>query len=199
MKPRFFPTRAAFRAWLETHHEKAKELSVGFYRATSGKPSITWPEAVEEALCFGWIDGVRHKLDEISYTNRFTPRRPTSNWSAINVAKVKQLLAEGRMTPAGLRAYELRTPEKTGVYSFERNEAARLEPADEKRLRSNKKAAAFFDAQAPWYRRTTTHWVVSAKRPETRRKRLDQLIACCAAGEPIPQLDRRPRAAKPKK
>src|SRR5688572_9956723 len=130
-KPTFFATPAAFRAWLERHHETAKELLVGFYKTNSGKPSITWPQSVDEALCFGWIDGVRKSLGPDAYTIRFTPRKPKSIWSAINVDKVAQLKKLGKMRPAGLRAFAHRTAERTGVYSFERNRAAELTPAQE--------------------------------------------------------------------
>jgi uncharacterized protein YdeI (YjbR/CyaY-like superfamily) len=190
MKPTFFATPAEFRAWFEANHLSAKELLVGFYKRGSGKPSITWPESVDEALCFGWIDGVRKSVDDDAYTIRFTPRKRTSIWSAINVAKVAALETLGRMTPAGRRAFEARTPERTGVYSFERNAAAELGAEDEQRLRANAKAAEFFDAQAPWYRRTAIHWVISAKREETRQRRLDQLIADSAAGRTIGPLRR---------
>jgi uncharacterized protein YdeI (YjbR/CyaY-like superfamily) len=189
-KPTFFATPAAFRAWLERHHETAKELLVGFYKTNSGKPSITWPQSVDEALCFGWIDGVRKSLGPDAYTIRFTPRKPKSIWSAINVDKVAQLKKLGKMRPAGLRAFAHRTAERTGVYSFERHRAAKLTPAQESALRANRKAAAFFDAQAPWYRRTVTHWVISAKREETRQRRLKLLIADSAAGRTIGPLTR---------
>jgi uncharacterized protein YdeI (YjbR/CyaY-like superfamily) len=190
VKPTFFATPAEFRRWLETHHGAEKELSVGFYKTKSGKPSITWPQSVDEALCFGWIDGVRRSLGEEAYTIRFTPRRPTSIWSAINVARVAELERLGKMTPAGRRAFAARTPERTGVYSFERNTAAKLEPEQEALFRANARATAFFEAQAPWYRRTATHWVISAKRPETRARRLAQLIEDCAAGRTIGPLTR---------
>ncbi len=190
MKPRFFATPAAFRAWLEARHETAKELLVGFHKKASGKTSITWPESVDEALCFGWIDGVRRRLDETAYTIRFCPRRPTSIWSAVNVARVAELTSLQRMRPAGLRAFALRTPERTGIYAFERHEAATLTPAQEKTLRANRRAAAFFDAQPPGYRKTAIHWVVSAKREETRERRLQHLIANSAAGQRIGPLRR---------
>ena len=195
MKPTFFATPAEFRAWFEANHHSAKELLVGFYKRGSGKPSISWPESVDEALCFGWIDGVRKSIDEDAYTIRFTPRKPTSIWSAINVAKVAALETLGRMTPAGRRAFASRTPERTGVYSFERSSAAVLGPDDEQRLRANPQAAKFFDAQPPWYQRTSIHWVVSAKRDETRRRRLDQLIADSAQGRTIGPLTRTPARA----
>ena len=187
-KPKFFATPAAFRAWLEAHHETDQELLVGFYKKDSGKPSITWPESVDEALCFGWIDGVRRSHSEEAYTVRFTPRKPTSVWSAINVAKVEAMKKSGKMPPAGLRAYAARTAEKTGVYSFERSAAAVLPPDQERKLRGNRKAAAFFDAQPPWYRRTSIHWVISAKREETRERRLAELIGESAAGRRIGPL-----------
>jgi len=195
MKPTFFATPAEFRAWFEANHQSAKELLVGFYKRGSGKPSISWPESVDEALCFGWIDGVRKSIDEDAYTIRFTPRKSTSIWSAINVAKVAALETLGRMTPAGRRAFASRTPERTGVYSFERSSAAVLRPDEEQRLRANAKAAAFFDAQPPWYRRTSIHWVSSAKRDETRSRRLEQLIADSAQGRTIGPLTRASKSA----
>jgi len=181
-EPRFFATPEAFRRWLSTHHGTERELLVGYYKKGSGKPSITWPESVDEALCFGWIDGVRKSLSDEAYCIRFTPRKPTSIWSAINVARVSELEKLGKLTEAGRRAFAARTPERTGVYSFERKKAAVFSAADEQRLRADAAAAEFFDAQPPWYRRTATHWVISAKREETRQRRLDQLIADSAAG-----------------
>ncbi len=192
MKPTFFPSPAELRAWLEEHHETKRELLVGYYKTKTKKPSITWPQSVDEALCFGWIDGVRRSLGEEAYTIRFTPRRPTSIWSAINVARVAELTKLGRMRPAGLRAFAARTPERTGVYSFERSAAAVLSPAEEKVLRANRKARAFFESQAPWYRRTAIHWVISVKRDETRARRFAQLLADSAAGKTIPPLTRKP-------
>lgn len=188
MKPTFFATPEDFRAWLEAHHATEKELLVGFYKRGSKKQSITWPESVDEALSFGWIDGVRKSLGDDAYTIRFTPRKPTSIWSAINVARVNALMKAGRMRPAGIAAFEKRTPERTGVYSFERNEAAKLTAEEEEQLRKNKKAMAFWEAKPPWYRRAATHWIVSPKREETRKKRLEQLVACAAEGVDIPPL-----------
>jgi len=190
LSPRFFSTPAAFRAWLQAHHQTEKELLVGFHKKGSGKPSMSWPESVDEALCFGWIDGVRRSLGDDAYTIRFSPRRPGSIWSANNVKKVAQQKKLGNMSAAGLRAFAARKPERTGVYSFERDQAASLTPAQETALRANRKAAAFFDAQAPWYRRAALHWVVSAKREETRDRRLEQLIAHSAAGRTVPPLTR---------
>jgi uncharacterized protein YdeI (YjbR/CyaY-like superfamily) len=189
-KPSFFATPGDFRAWLEAHHQHEKELLVGFHKRKTDRPSITWPESVDEALCFGWIDGVRRSLGAEAYTIRFTPRKPTSIWSAVNVRRVGALTDEGRMRPAGLRAFAARTPERTGIYAFERNRAAVLAPAQQKALRANRKAAAFFDAQPPWYRRTAIHWVISAKREETRERRLLQLITDSAAGRAIKPLTR---------
>ena len=199
MSPTFFETPEDFRAWLREHHHVKSELLVGFHKRGTGQKSITWPESVDEALSFGWIDGVRRSLGAHAYTIRFTPRKPTSIWSAINVARVTELTKQGRMRPAGLRAFAARTPERTGVYSFERNEAAKLTPAQEKKLRANAKAAAFFDARPPWYRRTAIHWVISAKREETRERRLAQLIADSAAGRLIGPLTPRPGNAAPEK
>src|SRR5947207_1221357 len=159
-KPQFFPTPADFRAWFESHRDKFQELFVGFHKRASGKPSITWPESVDQALCFGWIDGVRKNVDETSYTIRFTPRKISSTWSTINVNRVKELTASRLMRPAGLRAFEQRKKRKSGIYSYERRHAAKFPSGDERRLRANKKAWAFFEAQAPWYRRTATHWVI---------------------------------------
>src|SRR5437773_1922392 len=163
MEPAFFATPEDFRAWLEAHHDTETELLVGFHKRGSGRPSITWPESVDEALCFGWIDGVRRSLGADAYTIRFTPRKPTSTWSAVNVARVAELKKAGRMRPAGLRAFAARTAERTGVYAYERDRAAKLAPEQEAILRGNRKASAFFDAQPPWYRRTAIAWVVSAK------------------------------------
>ena len=189
-KPRFFTTPSQFRAWLEIHHQKRAELWVGFYKRGSGMPSITWPESVDEALCFGWIDGVRRSLGDHAYAIRFTPRRSGSIWSAINVDKVASLTKLGKMRKSGLRAFAARTAAKTGIYSFERNEPAKLTARQETRLRANRRAARFFDSQPPWYRRTAIHWVVSAKREETRERRLALLIADSAAGRSIAPLAR---------
>ncbi len=190
MKPKFFATPGELRAWLEQHHAAESELLVGFYKRGSGRTSITWPQSVDEVLCFGWIDGVRRSLGDEAYTIRFTPRKTTSNWSAVNVKRIAELTKLGRMQPAGLRAFEARRPERTAIYSFERKEPAALPPIQEKKLRANKKAAAFFDAQAPWYQRTALHWVISAKREETRERRLLTLIADSAAHRTLAQLTR---------
>jgi uncharacterized protein YdeI (YjbR/CyaY-like superfamily) len=190
MDPSFFASPTEFRSWLAAHHASETELLVGFFRRASGRPSITWDEAVDEALCFGWIDGVRRALDDEAYTIRFTPRRPGSNWSALNVRRVGDLEKRGRMTPAGRAAFEARAADPTGVYSFEQATPAELTPEEERDLRANAAAAAYFDARPPWYRRAALHWVVSAKRPETRARRLAQLIADSAAGRTVPPLTR---------
>src|SRR4051794_5546895 len=177
MEPTFFATPAQFRAWLEEHHDSASELLVGFYKKGSGRPGITWPEAVDQALCFGWIDGVRRSLGDESYTVRFTPRRSRSIWSAVNVARVAELTKLGLMRPAGVSAFEARRDDRTGIYSHEQKQAARLGRAQQQRFRANAKAWEFFQAQPPGYRRQAIWWVVSAKREETRARRLEQLIA----------------------
>ncbi|MEA2164961.1 MAG: hypothetical protein QOK37_3088 [Thermoanaerobaculia bacterium] len=175
MPPTFFATPAAFRKWLATHHDKETELLVGFYKKDSGRPSITWPESVDQALCFGWIDGVRRRIDDVSYSIRFTPRKAVSNWSAINIARVAELTKLGQMHDAGLRAFERRREDKSAIYAYE-NAVRTLAPDDEKRFRANKKAWAFFSTQAPSYQRVAIYWVTSAKREETRQRRLATLI-----------------------
>ena len=192
--PMFFATPAKFRAWLRKNHRTADELVVGFYKKGSGIPSITWPEAVDEALCFGWIDGIRRSIDDTSYSIRFTPRRPRSNWSAINVKRVTELIELGRMTPAGLKAFEARQDDRTAIYSYEQRKSAALDADQEKAFRRNGKAWAFFQTQAPSYRRTAAHWVASAKQEETRRTRLARLIEDSAAGLRVGPL--RPRKGK---
>jgi uncharacterized protein YdeI (YjbR/CyaY-like superfamily) len=175
MKPHFFETPAAFRIWLAKNHSSASELLVGFYKKDSGKPSITWPESVDQALCFGWIDGVRRRIDDVSYSIRFTPRKKTSTWSAINIARVAELTKLGLMQPAGLRAFEHRREDKSAIYAYE-NAVRTLDAPDEKRFRANKKAWQFFNAQPPGYRRQCIYWVTSAKKEETRARRLATLI-----------------------
>jgi uncharacterized protein YdeI (YjbR/CyaY-like superfamily) len=190
MKPTFFATTSAFRAWLEKNHDSAQELWVGFYKKASGKPSITWPEAVDAALAFGWIDSVRKSVDEISYTNRFTPRRPGSTWSAVNVKRVKELTRLGLMRPAGLKAFDARKEEKSGIYSYEQRHEARLNAAQQREFRANKQAWNFFQRQPPSYRTAAVWWVVSAKREETRRNRLARLIEDSSQGSRVPPLAR---------
>ena len=187
-KPSFFATPEELRAWLEDNHESATELLVGFYKKGSGKPSITWPESVEQALCFGWIDGVRRGLDDESYTIRFTPRKRSSTWSRVNLEEVEELKRRGLMRPAGLRAYEERREAKTGVYSYELREAAELPAEYEERLRADAKAWEDWSARPPSYRKAAIWWVVSAKREETRERRLAQLIEHSAKGQTVPPL-----------
>jgi uncharacterized protein YdeI (YjbR/CyaY-like superfamily) len=175
-KPTFFPTPADFREWLEAHHDKFKELIVGFHKTGSGKPSVSWPESVQVALCFGWIDGVRKSLNETSYTIRFTPRRPTSTWSAININFVQELTKMGLMHPAGLKAFAARNAKKSGIYAYEQRKTARFTRAQAKQFRANKAAWEFFRSQAPWYQRVCTYRVISAMREETKVKRLSELI-----------------------
>jgi uncharacterized protein YdeI (YjbR/CyaY-like superfamily) len=193
-EPIFFESPQEFYDWLEEHHETETEVYVGFYKTHTGKRAMTWSESVDQALCFGWIDTRANSIDEDRYMQRFTPRKPGSNWSRINVEKVAKLTEAGLMRPAGLAAFEKRTPEKTGVYSFERENAA-LPPEYEERLRANAAAAEYFDARPPWYRRSATHWVVSAKREETRLRRLAQLIEDSAAGLDVKPL-RRPERVR---
>ena len=190
MEPIFFETPASFRAWLEEHHAAETELLVGFHKKGSGRPSLTWPESVDQALCFGWIDGVRRGIDEHSYTIRFTPRKARSTWSSVNIKRAKELVEEGLMRPAGLAAFQRRSDERSGIYAYEQREQAKLDPAAEKEFRADRKAWAFFSEQAPSYRRTATYWVISAKKEETRRKRLRTLIEDSAAGRTLAHLTR---------
>ena len=184
--PRFFATAADFRAWLHAHHDHETELLVGFHKKGSGRPSMTWPESVDEALCYGWIDGVRRSLGEDSYTIRFSPRRRGSIWSNVNMAKVAALLDAGRMMPAGIAVWERRDPEKSGIYVFERNDPVTFDAEMERRFKRSRGAWTYFQAQPPGYRRQATHYVTSAKRPETRERRLEALIECSARGERLP-------------
>lgn len=181
----FFATPADFRAWLRAHHKEARELWVGFHKKASGRPSITWPESVDEALCVGWIDGIRKGIDGDSYKIRFTPRKPTSTWSAINIARVAELTKAGRMLPAGTEAFARRSESKSRTYAYENRAAAKFSPSDERRFRAVSAAWKFFQAQPPSYRKLATWWVISAKRPETREQRLTRLIAESAAARRI--------------
>jgi uncharacterized protein YdeI (YjbR/CyaY-like superfamily) len=189
-KPVFFSTPAAFRAWLEKNHARRSELVVGFHKKATGKPSITWRESVEEALCFGWIDGIRRSIDDDGYSIRFTPRKARSTWSAINITLAKELIRTSRMRPAGLKAFEARDEARSALYSYEQRNSAKLPAADERRFKANKAAWSFFQAQPPWYRRAALWWVISAKREATRTSRLDSLIADSAAGRTVPPLTR---------
>jgi uncharacterized protein YdeI (YjbR/CyaY-like superfamily) len=186
----FFATPAEFRAWLTEHHATAAELWVGFYKKGSGRPSITWPEAVDEALCVGWIDGLRKSIDGESYRIRFTPRKARSIWSAVNIARVAELTAHGRMQPAGLAAFEQRSEDRSGLYSYEQRSDLALSAADEERFRANSAAWAFFQAQPPSYRHGALHWVLSAKQETTRQRRLATLIDDSANGLRIAPLRR---------
>ena len=185
MEPLYFRSPNHFRAWLQEHHAKEQELLVGFHKKSSAEPSITWPESVDAALCFGWIDGVRKNVDSTRYTIRFTPRRPTSIWSKINIDRAQELIELGLMQPAGLQAFERRTDEKSVVYSYEQRKNATLGEAFEKTFRKNQKAWDFFQAQAPSYRRVCSWWVISAKQEETRLRRLAELIDSSAKGRRV--------------
>ena len=194
MAAKFFRTRAELRRWLLEHHARARQLRVGFYKKTASTPSVSWPESVEEALCFGWIDGVRHRLDAQRYAVRFSPRRAGSTWSARNIATLTRLRAAGLMQAAGLAAYAGRRRERSAQYSYERR--PRQLPAPYARLLVRHRAAArFFAAEIPSYRRAAIWWVVSAKKAQTRHKRLARLIELCARGERIPQFIKPTRAA----
>ena len=195
MEPTFFATPPEFRQWLEKHHESALELMVGFYKKGSGRPSITWSEAVDQALCFGWIDGRSKRIDDDGYFIRFTPRRPSSIWSSVNIAKVAELTRLGLMEPAGLRAFEKRTEKKSKIYSYEQTGEIKLDETYERRFRADKKAWSFFQSQAAWYQRAATWRVMSAKKEETRLKRLGELIESSESGRTIPQLTR-PKGTK---
>lgn len=181
MAPVFFATQNEFRRWLSKHHAGQKELLVGFNRIGLGLGGLTYAQALDEALCFGWIDGVRRRIDDRSFSIRFTPRKLGSIWSLINVGHVERLIEARRMTAAGMKAFEARVAHKTGIYSFEQKNHA-FEPAQEKLFRANTKAWKFWQAQPPGYRRVAMHWVTSAKQEATRARRLKQLIADSAAG-----------------
>jgi uncharacterized protein YdeI (YjbR/CyaY-like superfamily) len=173
--PVFFKSSGELRKWFQKNHNKASELWLGFYNVKSGKKGITYKEAVDEALCFGWIDGIRKSLNEESYVNRFTPRKKNSIWSNINTKRINELIEEGRVHPAGLEAFNKRSEEKAGIYSFEQD-SHELLPVFEKKFKANKKAWKYFTSKAQWYQRTSIHWVMSAKQEATRLKRLETLI-----------------------
>jgi len=190
--PTFFPHPADFHAWLEQHHENEKETVLGYFKKGSGKPSITWPESVDEALCFGWIDGIRRRIDDESYTIRFTPRKPRSIWSSVNVARMEALIAEGRVSPAGMKAFEARQENRSGIYSYEQRGVTLDEPyADQ--FRANNPAWEYFQSQPPSYRKVAIWWIVSAKTESTRLKRLNTLIEDSAAGRRIKQAASDPK------
>jgi uncharacterized protein YdeI (YjbR/CyaY-like superfamily) len=179
--PKFFSTGLEFREWLERFYNRESELLVGFCKVNSGKPSMTWSEAVDQALCFGWIDGVRKRIDEDSYTIRFTPRRPGSTWSAVNISKVAELNKKGLMRPAGTAAFEQRTDQRSKVYSYEKP-PERLDPKLEEVFRENERAWKFFTVQPPGYRRTVIHFVMAGKQEKTRISRLEKLILASESG-----------------
>ena len=187
MTARFFRSPATFRTWLRRHHATVAELWVGFYKKGSGKVAMTYAEAVDEALCFGWIDGLKKRVDDRSYTHRFTPRKPKSTWSVTNIRGTERLTKAGRMKPAGLAAFAARDPKRSGVYSFE-NAPSTLASADERRFRADKIAWNFFQRQPPGYRRTAIWWVVSAKQAETRARRLGQLMEDSRNGRRLGQV-----------
>src|SRR5687768_10522057 len=176
MTPTFFATQSEFRKWLTKNHKKEKELLVGFYKLATGKPSMTWSQSVDEALCFGWIDGIRKSIDEHSYTIRFTPRKPTSIWSAINIAKMEKLIEQGLVKPAGLASFKLRKEDRSRIYSHER-EPAQLSAEYKKQFKANKKGWNFFTTQAPSYQKVMTHWIMTAKQKETQIRRLEKTIS----------------------
>jgi uncharacterized protein YdeI (YjbR/CyaY-like superfamily) len=190
----YFSSAAELRAWLETHHADADELWVGFHKKGTGVPSLTWPESVDEALCFGWIDGVRKRIDDRSYSIRFSPRRTRSVWSKVNIERAEALIREGRMQPAGLAAYEARRENRVGVHSYEQRRP-RLEEPYQEMLRQDGAAWAFFDAQPPSYRKAMSWWIVSAKREATRLRRLEKLREFSARGLRVPEftLEKPPR------
>jgi len=190
-EPVFFATPAEWRAWLGANHATATEISVGFWKRNTGKPSMTWPQSVDEALCFGWIDGVRHRIDDEAYRIRFTPRRPGSIWSQVNLKRFAELKAEGRITPAGQAALDAARSSRP-TYSYERP-ADELTPAETKQFRANKAAWAFWQSCPPGYRKVNTHWLTAAKRPETRARRLAQIIDLSAAGIRIDHMKPAPK------
>ncbi len=176
MKPIYFSDQSAFRKWLEKNHKKEKELIVGFYKKESGKLNMTWSQSVDQALCFGWIDGIRRSIDKDSYCIRFTPRRTTSVWSKVNINKVEELTKKGLMQPAGLEIYKLRKEEKSGIFSYE-SEAKQLEKDFENRFKACKSAWEFFTHQAPSYQKMIIHWILAAKQEATKARRLEKVIA----------------------
>ncbi len=189
MKIKFFKSPVELRKWLDANHAGAAELWVGYYKKDSGRPSVTWPESVDEALCFGWIDGVRKSVDEISYTIRFSPRKSRSIWSAINIRRAEELIKEGLMQPAGLIAFQARAENRSGIYSYEQR-STDLPEQYAKRIRANKEAWKFYQSQSDSYRKKANWWVISAKKEDTRLKRLDRLIKDSEKGQSIQPLTR---------
>lgn len=185
LAPTYFATPTDFRRWLTRHHKAATELLVGFHKKATGTPSMTWPESVDEALCVGWIDGVRRRVDDARYSIRFSPRRAKSIWSAINIARVKVLAAEGRMRPAGLAAFERRDEKRSRIYAYEQIKKATFDAAQLRAFKANRAAWKFFREQAPSYRQRCIYYVTSAKQEATRARRLKRLIAESAAGREL--------------
>lgn len=195
-KPVFFKTPATLNAWFKKYGHSKDELFCGYYKKATGKPSITWEESVDEALCYGWIDGIRRRIDAEAYQIRFTPRRPRSIWSKRNLERIAVLLKEKRMQPAGIAAYEKRSEDNSVIYAYEQGELALPKPY-EKKLKANKKAWAYFQNLARSYKKPSINWIISAKKEETRQRRLKQLIECCTSEEVLPQfLMTRPRKKK---
>jgi uncharacterized protein YdeI (YjbR/CyaY-like superfamily) len=184
VKPLFFETASGFRKWLDKNHQKETELLVGFYKVGSGKPSMTWSDSVDQALCYGWIDGVRKSMGDESYTIRFTPRKSASIWSTININKIEELTRKGFMQPAGIESFSKRSEKKSGIYSHE-NELKKLDAAYEKKFRSNKKAWDFFQSQPPSYKKVAIHLILTAKQEKTRLSRLEKYIIESAAGKRV--------------
>jgi uncharacterized protein YdeI (YjbR/CyaY-like superfamily) len=182
--PIFFDSPGSFRKWLEENHQKETNLIVGYHKVSTKKPSLSWSESVDEALCFGWIDGVRRSVNDESYCIRFTPRNPKSNWSAVNIKKVEELTRLGKIHPSGLAAFEKRTEVRSAIYSYE-NRPEKLDAELENRFQANSKAWAFFRAQAPSYQKTRIYWVMSAKQESTRKARLEKLIGASESGEKL--------------
>jgi uncharacterized protein YdeI (YjbR/CyaY-like superfamily) len=191
-EPRYFAAASELIAWFDGNHHVERELWVGYYKRDSGRPSITWPESVDAALCFGWIDGVRKSVDAIRYVIRFTPRKPSSIWSAVNIERVRVLTEKGMMRPAGLAAFDRRRDDRSSVYAYEQRKTATLTPAEARSFRANKTAWKWFSTQAPSYQRTAAYWVISAKKAETRARRLATLIDDSSRGDRIAPLRVRP-------
>ncbi len=189
MPPKFFSRPELFRKWLANNHLSQLELIVGYYKKDSGKPSMTWPQSVDEALCFGWIDGIRRRIDEASYSIRFTPRKKSSVWSKINIGRAEMMIAEGRMTPAGQAAFDLRVERRSGIYSYEQM-TAELDEQYALLLKVNQAAWKFYQSQSASYRKSVNWWICSAKQETTRQRRLQQLIEDCADGLKIKHLRR---------
>lgn len=181
--PTYFASAALFRAWLDVHAGSATELLVGFHKVGSGQPCMSWSDSVDEALCVGWIDGVRKRIDDANYSIRFTPRKPTSIWSAVNIAKMERLQADGRMTPPGLAAFAKRSEARSRVYAHERSDVAELSVAEQAAFQRDAEAWAYFETCPPGYRKLVLHWITKARKPETRAARLAALVEACSKGE----------------